>query len=690
MQVRLSLIFLLLISSFSAFSQYGINPEDVTIARDKWGTPHIFGKTDADAAYGLAWANSEDNFAVLQEVLLTVTGKAGRYKGKDGAVSDFFVHAIGTQELVDENYDLALSPEYKRYLEGYCQGFNDYARKYPDEVLFPKIFPVQPKDVLCGFVVSFAALSGVAGAVENAVTGKFDKKPVTFGSNAFAFSSVKTENGRTMLCINPHFKLDGAFSFYEAHISSEEGLNITGAIFQGGPSIFMGNNEHLGWGMTWNYFDRVDVFKLKMHPKKKIWYELDGEYKKLRKRPIWLQVKVGKVVVPVKKMTYWNEHGPVLKSENGDFYAIRAGAFQNIGAGQEFYYMNKATNFDEFKKALEQQCIAMFNIVYADKEDNIFYMSNGLMPDRNPNYDYKTIVPGHKSDAIWQSCISIDSLPQVKNPSCGYVYNTNNTVYHATCEGENDDPSRLPRWTDERYMGDNNRSTRLVELINERNKISFEYMKVIKFDNRYSRNSHFFSTIKPILEIDQSKYPDIREQLEFIRTWDFQADMDSREAAFFEVAINHLFEKKGYGDGAFITGIKAEESDFVEAVRHARDWLNKHHGTWKVPLMSIHRYAVNGKTYPSYGFPDALSASYAKPNEDGTFHMIFGDSYMHFVSFTAKGPELIETLLPYGPQFDDERYQNQLNMYNRLETKRMYLDKEMVMKEAIRVYNPGQ
>ncbi|MCB9231527.1 MAG: penicillin acylase family protein [Bacteroidia bacterium] len=688
-----NLLFLLLFSllSFhSSFAQYGIDPQNITIARDKWGTPHIFGKTDAEAAYGLAWANSEDNFAVLQEVIVTVTGEAARYKGKEGAISDFFVHAIGAKELIEENYETAITPEYKRYLEGYCQGFNDYAKAHPDQVIFPKIFPTQPKDLLYAFVVSFAALSGVAGAVENAVKGKFDKEPVAFGSNAFAFSPAKTEDGRTYLCINPHFRLEGPFSFYEAHIASEEGLNITGAIFQGGPSIFMGNNKDLGWGMTWNYFDRVDVFKLKMHPKKKGWYELDGQYLKLRKRPVWLKVKVGKLVVPVQKTTWWSEHGPVLESKNGDFYAIRAGAFQNIGAGQEFYYMDKATNYDEFKKALDQQCIAMFNIVYADREGNIYYVSNGLMPNRNPSYDYQKVVPGHKSDAIWKSCISVDSLPHVFNPDCGYVYNTNNTVYHATCEGENDDPNRLPKWADERFMGDNNRSTRLKEQIEERDKVSFEYMKAIKFDNRISRNTHFFSTVKPMLEIDPLKYPDLAEQIEFIKGWDLQADLDSREAAYYEVALHHLFDKKGYGDGAFIRGVTATEDDFVESIRFAKNWLMEHHGTWKIPLMTLHRYAHGGKTYPSYGFPDVLAASYAEPDSDGTFHMMYGDTYIQFVSFGKDGPERIESLLPYGPQVDQPQYENQLNMYNRLETKPMSLDKEQVLKEAKKVYHPGE
>ena len=308
----------------------------------------------------------------------------GKLKGKSGAAIDYFVHAIGAARLVEEKFDTDLSKDYIKYLEGYCQGINDYAAAHPKEVLMKNVFPITPKQMVTSYVVAFSALSGVAEAVESAVKGDFSKKVKrALGSNAYAMNSTRTQDGKTYLCINPHFMVEGPFSFYEAHMQSEEGLNMTGTLFQGGTSLVMGANEHLGWAKTFNFFDRADVFQLTMHPDRKLTYQFDGKWHELEKRPIGLRVKVlGFLTLPVRKTTYWSKIGPVIKSKDGNFYAVRALSAMTIGAGEQYYHMNKARNFDEFKAALDMQRIPMFNIIYADKADNIYYLHNGLYPDR--------------------------------------------------------------------------------------------------------------------------------------------------------------------------------------------------------------------------------------------------------------------------------------------------------------------
>ncbi|MBL4585908.1 MAG: penicillin acylase family protein, partial [Flavobacteriales bacterium] len=334
-----------------------IDPNDVTIVRDKWGVPHIFGKTDADVAYGLAWANAEDDFFTMQVLLVASKGLSGKMMGKEGAERDFFAHSIGFRERIEQDFHL-LSDEYVRYLEGYCQGINAFAKTHKKEIRVKGSFPVNPKDVVGGSMFALSALIGVPGAVGNIVKGTYDKdenSQLPYGSNAFAFNSNATEDGSTMLCINPHQPVTGPFSWYEAHLNSEEGMNIHGAMFPGGGTIFLGSNEDLGWSHTFNHLDLVDVFQLEMHPKKKNTYRFNGEWKKLEKRPIWLKVKLGGIVIPVKKMTYWSVFGATLKSENGNFYGVKFGANEKVRIGEQWYRMNKAKNYTEFYEALKME-----------------------------------------------------------------------------------------------------------------------------------------------------------------------------------------------------------------------------------------------------------------------------------------------------------------------------------------------
>lgn len=685
-----SLFCLFFLATTISFSQQQIDPSTITIARDEWEVPHIFAPTDAGVAYGLAWANAEDHFDEMQELLLSGKGMMGREKGVEGAAVDFFVHLIGAKELVDKHYESDITPAFKQYLEGYCQGINAFAKKHPKQVRVKKTFPITPKDILTSYVIGFSALSGVADEVEKVFKGKYTQVSEPKGSNAFAINSTRTVDGATYLCINPHLLLEGPFSFYEAHLQSEEGLNITGTIFQGGTSIYMGNNEHLGWGKTFNHFDRVDVYQLEMHPKKKRYYKFDGKYLKLKKRPVWLKVKVKGVVLPVRRKAYWSKLGPVLQSpKDGKFYAINSLAFRTILAAQQYYYMNKATNFKEFQQALEMQGIPMFNIVYADKEDNIYYLHNGLLPKRsNVEVNWGELLPGNSSKYHWTTAYPTSELPQVLNPDCGYVFNTNNTPFNATCKGQNDDPKRLPTYVDLR-PGNNNRAERFMELIKEQEQFSFEEFKALKFDDQFPKHSAFLSSVQALFQLDTAKYPQIKKSIVHLKNWNKSGHYKNKEATIFALCVSHLMKKKGVGDAAFVSGLKnLTEEEAVAAVTYAQNHLLTHFGSLEVEFQELNRFFTkDGKDYPSAGFVDLLNVSYSYPHQNGRFKVKYGDTYIHFVRFGKNGAEQIETLLPYKDRGDGDV--RELSLYNNKKTKRMSLDKDEILQQAKRVYSPN-
>jgi acyl-homoserine-lactone acylase len=266
-------LILILLNVSPIFSQQRNYKEHVTIVRDEWGVPHIYGEKDCDVAYGLAWANAEDDFKTIQENILPAKGMLGMWKGKEGAVMDFVVQFLGSAEQAKLRYEKDISPEFKVYLEGYCKGLNDYAVTHPKEVKVKKAFPVTPIDAIATFHYVGALITALQDQLKDVTAGKYDTLAVTFASNAFAVNNLKSENGNPILVVNPHVKFEGLFSWYEAHLVSGEGMNVLGALFHGGTSVFVGTNEHLGWSHTWNKYDLVDTYKLKMNPKDKLQYE---------------------------------------------------------------------------------------------------------------------------------------------------------------------------------------------------------------------------------------------------------------------------------------------------------------------------------------------------------------------------------------------------------------------------------
>jgi acyl-homoserine-lactone acylase len=686
------IIFLLTTFSLSIFSQcfQPINPTAIEIVRDEWGVPHIFAKRDAEVAYGLAWANAEDAFFEMQELLVMGRGMSGRYKGKEGVIADYFQHVVGARETVRK--EMKSYPEdFLCYIDGYVQGINAFAAKHKDQVIVKGLFPMTTEDVLVTYVMVLSAMTDVAGAMGKIYSGELDSLDLKgLGSNAFAINSKKSEDGSTMLCTNPHMQMSGTFSFYEAHLESEEGLKMHGALFQGGTSIFMGNNENLGWGMTWNYFKQGDIYRLEMHPKKKHVYKYDDEWLKLDVEKAKLKVKIKGLTIPVSRKVYRSVHGPVLNSSKNkdEFYAFRFPAYQQATAPMQWYRMNKAKDFTEFKRVLEMMAISMFNIVYADREDNIFYVSYGQVPKRSNEIAAQDVLPGNTSKVVWQRIHALSELPIEENPDCNFVYNTNNSPFIATCVENEEGRELLGEYVDCR-PGQNNRATVLSDFLERNDHISFQDFQAIKFDNTYSKDSYIMRRTMPFLALDISKYPDVADIFNIFKDWQLEAKWDDPSSAVVMVVHDVIFKQKGYDDSQFIKGLEISEEDFVDALRLAKKWLLKHHERIDVPLKDIFVCQKGDSVFAAPGFPDALAANYGVRRGD-KFVVRSGDTYTHFVRFTKDGVQELRTLVPFGNSnhADSPFYMSQAGLFQQQQTKEMTMDKAKIYAKAKLVYHP--
>ena len=540
--IKIQLVFFIIFTlNLSLFSQ--ISPKSIEIVRDGYGIPHIFAQTDAEVAYGLAWAHAEDDFKTIQQSYLAGNFLLSKHIGKKGIPADFLSQLIRSEELVNLQYEKEISPEYKKILEAYAAGMNSYAENHPEQVLSRELFPVTPKKMMrYGQLQLFISSKGdywVSKIIENDLNYTPSKEDLK-GSNTFAFNSSKTTDGDTYLAINTHQPLDGPVSWYEAHLCSEEGTNILGALFAGSPSILIGANEHLGWAHTVNQPDKTDVYALQMHPKKKNVYIVDGEEFQLETYKAKMNIKVFGIPIGISKKYYRSIFGPTLKNKSG-YYSVRTPALFEIRGLEQWWRMNKATSFKEFYNVLKMQALPGYNIGYADKNDTIFYISNGLIPKRVEGYDWKEVVPGNTKKTLWTETYEIEKLPQVIQPKSGYFYNTNHSPFKSTDEKNNPDGELFSLDMGfERY--ENNRSIRLKELIDAQDKVSYKDFKRMKYDRKYPEKMNFsWMDINALFEIDSKRYPDIASLIQRIQNWDRKADANSMGAGTFGVLYYNLY-----------------------------------------------------------------------------------------------------------------------------------------------------
>lgn len=672
--------------------QAQINPKNIDIVRDQWGVPHIFAKTDAEVAYGFGWATAEDDFQTMQEQLLPIRGVMGMVYGKAGAAADVAVHIIEAHQFVESRYMEDVSPEFKAYLDGFCAGINAYAKKYPKEVLHRKLFPVESKDVIKAFVLAMTWMSHTVKDIQGLTGNKIKaiKIPAATGSNAFAVTGNKTTDGKTYLAVNAHQPLEGLNSFYEAHLSSEEGLNILGGTFSGSPVISLGSNNYLGWAHTLNYPDFSDIFQLEMHPEEKLTYKLDGTWEKLEPYHTKAHIKIlGFLKVGAKQKFYKSKYGVTFETENG-FFALRFPANRTIKTAEQWYRMGKSTNWDEFRTALEMQGIAASNIVYADGEGHIYYVSNGRFPIRNPNYDWSVVVPGNTSATLWSDEVyPLDSLPHVLDPESGYVYNCNHTPFLSSAIEDNPKLSSVPASMGfQQPESLTNRAVRFYELFNELDKVSYDDFKRIKYDRSYHTPLKSAPKLEPIFHLDVKKYPDIQESIELLATWNREAVIESEAAALFNLSVSFL-KRKIKNPVHFREGDKLTEALIVEAIKYARNYCIKYFGSAHIPLEGLQRHTRGNVNLPVSGGTDVMAALSASKQEDGTLRARAGDSYVQLARFSKDGVE-IESVHAYGASAKPEspHYTDQMQMYVNRELKTMTLNKEEVMKSAKRVYHP--
>lgn len=684
----------------------------VEIIRDDFGVPHIYGKTDADAVFGLMYAQCEDDFRRVERNFTWAIGRLAEEQGEEALYSDLRARLFMTEGEAKATYTHA--PDWlKKLCEAWADGINYYLHTHPE--VKPKIIKQYEP-----WMTMYFTEGSIGGDIERVSTSKIKSfyeggaelsetvpEPATFsepkGSNGFAIAGSRTASGNAMLLINPHT------SFYfrgEVHMVSEEGLNAYGAVTWGQFFVYQGFNEHTGWMHTSTGTDIIDVFVEAIHKKEEaLFYQYGEEERPVEVQEVTLRYKDGEEMKERTFPIYRTHHGPITHEVDGK-WAATALMWKPVDALIQSYTRTKKKNLEEFHEMMNIRTNSSNNTVFADAEGNIAYYHGNFIPQRDVQFDYSKPVDGSNLKTDWQGLHKLEETIIVKNPPNGWIQNCNSTPF--TSAGENS-----PAVADYPYymtsFPENFRGVNAVRLLSESSNMTLDDL----IDLGYNAYLPAFEKVIPGLVESYDALGDsaIDDAIAILRNWDFKTSIDSKA-----MSLAHFYGMMLYRHGDIpeeLNGLERFEyfgtdmpmADRLGAFQLAIEEMEKRYGTAIIPWGEISRFQrLSGAIDASFddskpsipvGFTTARwghLAAYGMRGEHAV-NKIYGTRGNSFVAAVEFGERLkAKTILaggqssdPNSPHFDD-----QAQMYANGEFKEVAFYKEDVQARAEEVYKPGE
>ncbi|GAC1304333.1 MAG: penicillin acylase family protein [Mucilaginibacter sp.] len=701
--------------SANEISRFRHEAGTVTIIRDNWGVPHIYGKTDADAVFGLMYAQCEDNFKGIEQNYLYQLGKQAEADGEKSLYTDVTLQLVA--DSVDAIRDYKTSaPWFKKLMDAFADGINYYLYKHPE--VKPRVFHhFEP----------WYALMFTDGSVSATVTGGINLnetrdfyggseklgavyKPAVddreTGSNGFAIAPSRSASGHAMLYINPHVP------FYfrsEVQMVSDEGLDVYGAVTWGQFFVYQGFNRHCGWMHTSSNADVGDLYAEKVSKKDGKWfYEYNGSLKPVTERKLVFNIKKGDGSEQKTITGYYTHHGPVLGRRDGKWLALRANN-RSYNALLESWLITKANTFSEYKKAMGLLSNGTNNTVYADDHGNIAFWYGNYMPKRDPKFDWTLPVDGSTVATEWKGLHQLDEIVHVYNPVTGWIQNCNSTPF-ASSGAASPDKNKYPA-----YMapdGQLYRGVTAIKLLENAKNLTLDGLIAKGYDHYLSA----FDDLLPALFKAYGQAPDSVKQLfampiKSLREWDGRTATNSAATTlalewgglmFRTLPLAKTAEAGTYQTVRVTSMLQTiTNKQILDRFSEAINNLKKQYGTWEVKWGDINRYQrpADGVTFsddaPSLPVGLTSSAFGQLPSfQSRTMNTKkrYGYSGNSFIAAVEFGPRIkAKTIITGGQSFDatSKHFTDQAQMYIDGKFKDVLFYKSDVLKHAEKTYHPG-
>jgi penicillin amidase len=669
--------------------------KSVTIYRDTYGVPHIYAPTDAACVFGYAYAQAEDNFWQIEDSYFRSLGRASEVYGEKTLTDDQLVRALRIPDLSRAEYEHA-SPRIKELADAYAAGVNYFLQRSGTVPRLLTKFEPWYMFAFGRYSLYFSFLYGQTGLRREEVATASQQ-----GSNMWAIMPSKSADGHAMLFINPHQPFFGMGQWYEGHVHSDTGWNMSGASFFGSAFPSIGHNEYLGWSHTVNHPDVYDIWEEKFdNPADPLAYRYGNGYRKATEWSEAIRVKSASGMTTRTFKLRRTHHGPVVAKRDGKWLSVNFAKLEEGGQVEQWYEMSHAKNIAEFRRALGRLAVPLFNTVYADRDGNILYVYTGAVPRRSTKYDWSKAVDGSDPEAEWNGYHSLEELPQVYNPTSGFVQNCNSSPYTTSSLNEdNPDESKFPNYmVHDPEMARARISRRILF-----NKESFTFDEwaaaaydtyVIEAETGIARIVAAYNGLKLT---DSVKAFKLRPIVRTLEEWDHRSRLSSVAMTVFTRWVQ-LQTPSGGG------GMQPTKRDPIEMLEEVVADLTKTFGTWEVKWGDVNRiqrtftsgeepFSDQRMSLPVAGGPGDVGIVfnfYTRPAAGQKMRYgVAGHSFVEVVEF---GPVIkAKSILVFGENADSKNphYFDQAKLYAQQQFKPAWFSLAEIKANAEKTYHPG-
>ena len=688
----------------------------ITIIRDDFGVPHIYGKTDADAVFGLLYAQCEDDFNRVEQNYIWATGRLAEVEGEEALYSDLRARLFMTEEEARAQYENS-PPWLKKLCDAFADGINYYLYTHPEVKprLLERFEPWMPMYFSEGSIGGDIERVSVRGIEEFYESGMElpgqeqlemeleQEMAEPQGSNGIAISGALTRSGNPLLLINPHTSF---FFRGEAHMVSEEGLNAYGAVTWGQFFIYQGFNEKTGWMHTSTYTDVMDEFKETLvKTKGQLFYRYGEELRPVDSLQVVLSYLEGEGTREKSFPIYRTHHGPITEIIDGQWTAT-AMMWDPAKALEQSFTRTKQNDYAGFRAMMDLRTNSSNNTVYADADGNIAYFHGNFIPKRDSLLDYARPVDGSDPKTDWQGLHPVDENILLLNPSNGWIQNCNSTPYSAALDQSpqrGDYPIYMSR------DQENFRALHAISLLKGSKDHTLDGLIELAHDPHLPA----FETLIPglVRAYDTNPRPALGEAIELLRAWDHTTSKESVAMTLAHYYGNLCYAEADRPEGLYSMqwveywGSAWPDDQKLDLLEDAMAQLAADFGNWKMPWGEVNRYQrLNGDIRQAFddakpsipiGFASgtwgALAAYGANYNNDTK--KIYGTRGNSFVAVVEFGEKIrAKTLLAGGQSGDPEspHFDDQAQRYADKQFKEAAFYREDVLKRAQRTYSPGQ
>jgi acyl-homoserine-lactone acylase len=689
----------------------------VTIIRDDWGIPHIHGKTDADAVFGLIYAQAEDDFNRVETNYLNSIGRLAEAEGESAIYQDLRMRLFIDPDDMKTQY--AASPAWlKALMNAWADGLNYYLHEHP------RVAPRVIRRFEPWMPLSFSEGS-IGGDIERvslrdleAFYGRVPLKPVAStglgypeepgGSNGIAIAPTHTASGKALLLINPHTSF---FFRAEVQVASEEGLNAYGAVTWGQFFVYQGFNDRAGWMHTSSGVDNIDEYlETIVNKPDGLYYKYGSEERPVKSRKVTVPYKTAAGMAQKEFTIYRTHHGPIVREAGSQWVSVRL-MEAPLKALTQSYTRTKARSYREFRRTLDLHTNSSNNTIYADADGTTAYFHANFVPRRDPRFDWRKPVDGSNPATEWNGVLSIDESPLVVSPKNGWLYNSNNWPYSAAgpdSPKQKDFPSYVEQGVE------SPRGVHAIRVLGSKKDFTIDSLIAAAYDSYLPA---FADLVPPLVKAyDDAKDSDplktkLADPIKALREWDFRwsaTSVPTSLAVFWGEEIGQRSKVDPDDENLTVYDYIRDHTtgeQKLQALATASDKLAADFGMWNTPWGDINRFQrLTGDIVqpfddagPSIPVPFTSSrwgslASFGAKAYAGTkkWYGTSGNSFVAAVEFGDKVRAKAVTAGGESGNSGSPHFNDQATRYSKGELREVYFYRDQLQGHIKREYHPGR